>query len=143
MGHDAHGHAFGRQGADEVAHEGRELGVEGAGGLVEVDDLRVHAEGAGDGDALLLAAGELVGDLGGVLLEAQAAQELHGLLLDLGLGAPLHDHRGVGDVLEHGVVREQVVVLEDEAKAHAGLAHGGLAVGGLAVGVVADLQVTV
>ena len=34
------------------------LGVEGRGGFVEEEDLGVAKEGAGDGDALLLAAGE-------------------------------------------------------------------------------------
>ena len=36
-------------------------GVEGAEGLVEEDDGRIGGEGAGEGDALSLAAGELGG----------------------------------------------------------------------------------
>jgi hypothetical protein len=35
------------------------LGVEGRGGFVEDQDVGVLEQGAGDGDALLLAAGEL------------------------------------------------------------------------------------
>src|SRR5215203_3979921 len=53
--------------ADGVAHERQDLGagraVEVAGRLVGEDDLRTAGEGAGDGDALLLPAGELVGSV--------------------------------------------------------------------------------
>ena len=51
-------------------HLADELGVEGRGGLVEEHQLRVHRQGPGDGDPLLLAAGEL-GRVG-VRLVAQA-----------------------------------------------------------------------
>ena len=37
------------------------LGVQGRGGLVAEEQLRVRGQGPGDGDALLLAAGELGG----------------------------------------------------------------------------------
>ena len=40
-----------------------QLRVQGAGGLVKAEDFRVHAQGAGDGHPLLLAAGQLVGVL--------------------------------------------------------------------------------
>ena len=43
----------------DVQHLLDHLGIEGGGRLVEQHELRVHAERAGDGDALLLAAGEL------------------------------------------------------------------------------------
>ena len=49
----------------EVLEEVEDLGldgdVEGRDGLVADDELRVEGEGAGDADALALAAGELVG----------------------------------------------------------------------------------
>ena len=49
----------------ELVEEGHDLiagvGVEVAGGLVGEDDGGLVDEGAGDGDALALAAGELVG----------------------------------------------------------------------------------
>lgn len=38
--------------------------VEGRGGLVKEDDFGVHSEGACDGDALFLTAGELMGECG-------------------------------------------------------------------------------
>ena len=52
------------------------LGVEGAGGLVGQKDLRVVDEGAGDGHALHLAAGELAGLFVHVLAEAHALERL-------------------------------------------------------------------
>ncbi len=39
-------------------------GVQGGGGFVEEDDFGVHGQGPGDGDALLLAAGEFGGGSG-------------------------------------------------------------------------------
>ena len=49
----------------QVLHDGEHLadhfGVQGRGRLVEEQHLRVHGQGAGDGHALLLAAGELPG----------------------------------------------------------------------------------
>ena len=62
------------------------LGVEVAGGLVGEDDGGAGDEGAGDGDALLLAAGELVGAV------VQAAV----------------DAEQVGEVVEEGVVERLV-----------------------------------
>ena len=89
--------------------------VQGRSGLVEDEDRRVLQEHAGDGDALLLAAGELeaaLADRGGVAL-GQAGDEVvdlggPGRGLDLGLGgtgAAVGDVLGDGVVEEHGVLR--------------------------------------
>ena len=60
--------------AGEVAHHRQhfadQLGVERRGRLVEQHQLRLHRQRAGDGDALLLAAGEL--DRVGVALVGEA-----------------------------------------------------------------------
>ena len=48
---------------DIPAQAGR-LGVQGGGGLVKEHDLGLHGQGTDNGDALLLAAGQLVGGLG-------------------------------------------------------------------------------
>ena len=61
---DHHGHAL----SGEIAHHGknllRKLGIKRAGGLVKAKNFRLHAQRAGDGHALRLAAGELIGVLG-------------------------------------------------------------------------------
>ena len=59
MGHDDHGGAAAGQVLDDVEDLADQLRVERRGGLVEEQHLGLQGERAGDGDALLLAAGEL------------------------------------------------------------------------------------
>ena len=59
VGHDDHRHALLGELAHDAQHLADELGVEGRGRLVEEHQLGVHRQRPGDGDALLLAAGEL------------------------------------------------------------------------------------
>ena len=102
----------------EVVEEGHDLvaglGVEVAGGFVGEDDGGVVDKGAGDGDALALAAGELVG------LVHHAGAEIDGLedglcaLEALGGGGAVIDE-GQLDVVQRGGAGEQVEGLEDEA----------------------------
>jgi hypothetical protein len=87
-------------------HARARVGVEGRHRLVEQEDARVACEGAGEPDPLALAAGELVGTC----------------LRELGDAEPV-EHFGdvraarVSDVLLHAHVREEGVLLEDEADA--------------------------
>jgi len=86
--------------------------VEIAGGLVGEDDLRTRCDGTGDGDALLLAAGEL----GGIVAEPVA--EADGLELGPGAAERIVDAGELerdGDILERGHRREQVEALQDDA----------------------------
>jgi hypothetical protein len=59
VGDAEHGHALLGERHHGVEHLLHHLRVEGRGRLVEQHDLRAHAQRARDGDALLLAAGEL------------------------------------------------------------------------------------
>ncbi|GAC1633239.1 MAG: hypothetical protein NVS9B14_07640 [Candidatus Acidiferrum sp.] len=52
--------------------------IEIVGRLVEEEDLGLHGEGAGDGDALLLAAAQLVGAMPGAMAETNQLQHLGG-----------------------------------------------------------------
>jgi ABC-type glutathione transport system ATPase component len=74
---DDHGHAVLREGGHGVEHLLDHLGIEGRGRLVEQHDARAHAERAGDGDALLLAARELAGKLVRVLAQTDAFEQAH------------------------------------------------------------------
>ena len=56
-------------------HLADELGVEGAGDLVEEHRPRARGEGAGDRDPLLLPAGELVGPVVLAAVEAEAGEQ--------------------------------------------------------------------
>lgn len=94
----------------EFKHFFRGLVIEGARRLVAQDEARVLHERAADGAALLLAAGDLAGELVAVLPEAERAQEvLHGQRV-------LGEVRGDLDVLLDGEVWHEVIELEDEAK---------------------------
>ena len=97
--------------------------VEVAGGLVGQQDRRPVDEGAGDRDALLLAAGQLV------RAGASPCRPGRPGRARLGHGGEdvvprLADHlQREGDVLEDGLVRQQPEVLEDGADLAAQLRH--------------------
>ena len=66
----------------ELADEVEDLlgigGVEGAGGLVGQDEARAVGQGAGDGDALLLADGEFGGAVVQAIGQADLVEEVDG-----------------------------------------------------------------
>jgi hypothetical protein len=107
--------------ADHGQHLADQLRVQRAGDLVEQQHSRPHGQGPGDGHPLLLAAGEPVGVLAGLVGQTDAGQERPGLLLRLGLRAAVHDRGSQGHVVQHGQVREQVVGLEHHAEPAADL----------------------
>jgi hypothetical protein len=89
-----------------------ELEIKGAEGFVKEEDLGFFDEGAGEGDALLLAAGELAG---AAIFEAVEFDEGEGIAdagTDLGFGEVVH-FEAEGDVFGDGEVGEEGVVLED------------------------------
>src|SRR5690625_3823204 len=110
-------HDHGHTAPGEVDHDIEDfldhLGVERRGRLVEEHDLGLHRESACDGDALLLAAGQLSGILARLLLDADAGEELAGSLIGFGLRLLAYLDRAERDVLEDRLVREQVERLED------------------------------
>jgi hypothetical protein len=122
VGDDDHGHAFFGQVAHDAQDFVAQLGVERAGGFVEEHDSGLHREGAGDGDSLLLAAGELRRVGVGFLVEADFREELARQMFRFGAGHAFYDDGGFGDVFENGEVREEVEGLENHAGTHAELA---------------------
>ena len=91
-----------------------DLGVHGAEGFVEQEHGGLGGEGAGNGDALALAARQLMRE---PLFQPGEAKELH----EFGRAGfdvrafPFLDFEAERDVLEHVHVLEQGVILEDEA----------------------------
>src|SRR5262245_18590296 len=88
---------------DQLLDLGRRDRIERRAGLIEQDDLRTHRDGAGDAQALLLAAGQgkavghqLVLDL---LPQRGAAQRGFHPVIDVGLGEPLVQPDAERDVL--------------------------------------------
>ena len=94
------------------AHLGAELGVEGAEGFVEKEDLGFAYDGAGEGDALTLAAAEL----GGLAIdEGFERGHLHHAvhaLADLG-GRDFFHSQAEGDVFVNREVGEEGVILKN------------------------------
>jgi hypothetical protein len=84
--------------AQELEDGAGGLRVEGAGGLVGEQDLGIAGEGAGDADALLLAAGELAGVGLGLVGEADQVEEFQGPAGALGAG-DAEDLQGEVDVV--------------------------------------------
>ncbi len=114
MGDEDEGRAFfAVEGEEEVEDDGAGGGVEVSGGLVGEEDRGAEGEGAGQGHALLLAAGELDGVVVEAAPEADAVEELAGAGATAEIAAG--EFHGKEDVLFGGEGREELVGLEDEA----------------------------
>jgi hypothetical protein len=98
-----------------------QLGVEGRGRLVEQHDPRVHGQCPGDRHPLLLAPGELVRSLVGMVGQPHPGQVLHRLRPCDRLGPAGHVNRRAGHVLQGALVGEQVEPLEHHADVRAEL----------------------
>ena len=112
-------HQHGDAGVGQLLHQFQNLahhfGVKGAGGLVEQDHVRVHGKGTGNGNALLLAAGQALGVDVGLVGQTHTGQQLVGALGDGFLILQLQQGGGQLQIFLHSQVREQVEVLEHHA----------------------------
>ena len=88
--------------------------VQVARGLVRDEQGGIVDDGSGDGDPLLLAAGELVRITVGLVLEIHQIQDFSHSFLDLFSGGAHHFH-GKGDIFPDGHLGQQAVVLEHAA----------------------------
>ena len=108
--------------SEEGVHDGAAgLGVEIAGGFVGEEEGGLVDEGAGDGDALAFAAGELGGAVFEAGFEAEVFEEgdgfgFAGAGADEGFVPGGGDHGGEEGVFEDVEFGEEVVELEDEAE---------------------------
>lgn len=84
-----------------------------AGGLVAQKEDRLPDEGAGNGDALFFAAGELGGEMGDAMGEPDALEQLTGAFFK-GLGSGGNEG-GQEDVFKDSALGEKTMILEDEA----------------------------
>ena len=132
--------AVGGGGGDLFEDFGHVLGVgfvEVAGGFVGEEDGGVVGEGAGDGDALLFAAGEIGGAAVGFGFEADLGEQFLGADAALAAGEAAEFEHREGDVFFGGEFRQQEMELKDEADGL--IAHGGEGgVGHLGDGAVVD-----
>ena len=109
--------AFLLQMAQQVEHLGADGHIQCRDGLIGDDELRLHDEGAGDADALALAAGELVREAGGKFgQQADIQQCLADFFFPLGSGQVGPDvHQALADDVAHlgALVQGGLRVLED------------------------------
>ena len=88
------------------------VGVQRTGGLVAEQNFGVRRQCTGNGDALLLAAGQL-GRVGvGLVGQAHHLQKLTGAFFGVGLLHPGQLH-GEADVLQAAALHQQIELLED------------------------------
>ncbi len=99
---------------EELHHLQTNLGVEVTRWLVGQDEFGVSDYGAGNGDALLLTARELLGEVVSAVADGHAAQHLFDALLALLLGDAQIGERQF-DVLFDVEFVQEVEALEDEA----------------------------
>ena len=92
------------------------IGVEISRRLVGEQDRRMVDQRARDGHALLLAAGERLRHLVALVIQADVVQERRHAPLDR-KRRRARDAHADGDVVEHGAVLEELVVLEHDADA--------------------------
>ncbi|MNT63526.1 hypothetical protein D3C72_2013510 [compost metagenome] len=92
---------------------------------------------------MLLAAGKVQRETVGKIGQAQTLQQLVGTLHRLSLGQAKHTTRRFDQVLHHGKVRPEIILLEYHADVLTQLTNGFLARGLLEVELIAgDLQLT-
>ena len=115
VGDDDHG-AVRRAGdvAEEFEHDLAVLGIERGGGFVADDERRFVDQRAGDGDALLLAAGEFVRAFLPALAEADRIERGARAFERLAVGNTLDEQRDA-DVFRDAEGGDEIELLEDEA----------------------------
>lgn len=102
--------------ADFGAHFQAQLGIEIGERLIHQDQRRFDDDGAGNRYALLLAAGQLAGQLVHVLRQLHQVERALDAGLDLGGRGAAHE-QAEADVPGHRHMREQGVILEHHTEA--------------------------
>ena len=103
--------------ADLPPHVDAEFGVEVRQGFVEQQHRRLHDQRTGQGDPLLLPAGQLVGRTVFQVGQADEGEDVHHFGSDI-VRFHFFDFQTVGDVFEHVEMGEQRITLKH---------HGGVA----------------
>ena len=117
MGDNDHRAALLRQIEHNVQHLADHFGVKGCSHFIEQQNFRVHRQCADDGNALLLAAGQLPRVAPGLVQQVHAVQQGLGFFLYLVFGTLGHLERSQHNVVQHAQMREQLIALEYHADA--------------------------
>lgn len=100
---------------DHFEDLGGHFGIEGGSGFIEEEEAGFDGDGAGDGDALSLSAGEFGRFFVAVIGEAESFEEFHGVGLGIGWAVAVDFFQGQGDVLQGSEMGEKVEGLKDGA----------------------------
>jgi hypothetical protein len=120
VGDAEHGHvAAAGDVPQHVEDFGGQFRIEGGRDLVQQQDVGLHRQGTGDGDSLLLAAGELGRIRVRLVGKTDQVEQGSGLLLGFVPGLAQDVDRGLGHVAQYAHVGEQVELLEDHGHAAA------------------------
>ena len=115
MGHHNHGHAFLGKFDHGIQDFLDHFRVQCGGGLVKQHDLRRHAKAAGNGNPLLLSAGELSGILLGLFGYLNLFQIIHGSFFSFFFGGLPDPDGSKGQVFHNGQVGKQIKMLKHHA----------------------------
>ena len=121
MRHHQHRATFEREVAHHCQHIAHRFRVQRRGWLIEHQQMRVGAQRAGNGDALLFPAGHFRRIGIDAMRQPHLVKQGAGAGFHLRLRFLMHHHRRQHHVLQRGQVRVEVEVLKDHANA---LAHG-------------------
>ena len=133
VGDDNHGGLPAGQIPDDPQHLSGQLRVQCRGGLVEAENIRLQGQRPGNGDPLLLAAGQLMGIVSGAVGQSHGGEELQTFLLDALLlffsvcfpGPRLLGEKGHGQahIFQGSILGEQVEGLKYQSKVQAFFSH--------------------
>ncbi|PII38238.1 hypothetical protein T190_23435 [Sinorhizobium meliloti CCBAU 01290] len=115
MGDDDHCHPGSGKVPHHVEHFRHQFGVERRRGFVEENEIRPHAHGPGDRDALLLAPGKFRRVMVRLVREPHPLQQCRAPIARFLHRLAEHLHRALDEVFQRGLVREQVETLENHA----------------------------
>ncbi len=123
MGDHHHRHALVGERAHDLEHLPDKLRIEGAGRLIEQHHVRVHTQGAGDGNTLLLASGQANRMFFHLVAQPHPGEGLFGYLVGLVLGSSQHRALGDSEVAAHSEMRKEVELLKHHSDTGADAVH--------------------
>ena len=116
VGDDNHRPAFCRQCFHGVEHVLHQFGIQCRSRFIKEQQFGTNGKRARYADALLLAAGQLIGIEIGFIRQPYFAEQFVRFLAHIFYGALLHHARPFHDVFQRGFMREEIVLLEDHAR---------------------------
>ena len=121
MGDDDHGHALGGEFENDIQHFTHHFRIKRGGDFVKQEQVGVQAQGADDGDALFLSAGEFARVGMFALQQSDAGKQAVRLGFDFRAAAFLRFERANEDVVNDAQMVEEFVALKDHADMLAGV----------------------